>query len=299
MDRPTDAGAAEQLARFGAIASKLGIDIGGIAQAMPLFGEVIRNLEIGMSAAGNALAASVAAPREADWPERVANLARALGVDPAPLPRLFAARQSRMLRLELATTDRIAGVAASVRWLDGAALSEDLTLAVAAGLSDPTRTALEERAMSLATTGASRSLGVRFALGEPLEVGIALEIGSDTAAAGRLLALAQHIGIGNAQCALLERVHTLLSVDGTATVELWAQQRALRPSLLMTWDAARWNTRDWDTALRVVTGLHPGSESAIRVGMFQGALGASKVSRIAIEWCAQDPPPAWVWTTRP
>jgi hypothetical protein len=290
--------AAEQLARFGVVAQKLDIDVGGIAQAMPLFGDAVQKLEVGMSAAGDALAVGVAAPREADWPERVGRLADAFGVDKSPLPRVFAARHARAVRLELATTAKLAGAAATVRWLEAAPLAEDLTNVVLAGLSDATRIALEDRATFLAHDGTSRGFALRFALGEPIEVGIALELPSDTTATGRLLALARELGIGDAQRALLERVHTLLAVGGSAIVELWAQPRGLRPQLAMTWDAARWNTRGWDTALRVVTGLHPTSEAARRVGTFQGALGGAEVSRISIAWGPDDPPPAWVWATR-
>lgn len=298
MDRPTATSVAEQLARFGVLAQKLGIDVGGVAQAMPLFGAVVRDLEIGMSAAGDALAAGVAAPREADWPERVAHLAEAFGTDPTPVRRVFAARQARAVRLELATTDRIAGAAATVRWLDAAPLADDLTCVVLAGVSDATRIALDDRASFLAHQGTTRSFALRIALGEPIEVGIAFELGSDLTTMGRVLALAKEIGIGDAQRALLERVHTLLSVGGSAILELWAQPKALRAQLALTWDGARWNTRGWDTALRVVTGLHPTSEAARRVGTFQGALDGAEVSRISIGWGPVDPPPAWVWASR-
>ena len=90
----------------------------------------------------------------------------------------------------------------------------------------------------------------------------------------------------------------MLAVGGGAIVELWAQPRAIRQGVTITWDGARWNTRGWDTALRIVTGLHPDAAAARRVGTFQGALDGAEVSRISIAWGPSDPPPGWIWATR-
>lgn len=281
----------EQFARFGFVAQKLGVDVGGVAQAMPLFGEAVRHLEIGMSAAGDALAMAADVAREVDWPARFGKLAEAFGTDPAPLSRLFAARQARNVRIELASTDRMSGAAATVRWAGAVPLDEDLACMVLAGVPDASRKVLAERAGLLAKAGNSHMLAARIALGEPLEVSLAVEVDSDPGSLERVLAVAKDLHVGEAQRALLGRVHTLLAVDGSAIVEL----SPMRDRLDFTWDGARWNTRGWETALRVVTGLH--REGATRVGTFQGALGDARVSRIGIGWGAKDPPPAWVWAT--
>lgn len=289
---------AEQLVRFGVIAQKLGIDVGGIAQAMPLLGAEVRGVEIGMSASGEQLATSTLAPREADWPERVGQLARACGVDPAPVARLFAARPARNVRLELATTGQASGVAATVRWLDAAPLEHDVACSRLAGVPDTALRALAQRIDSVGSDSVSQGLAMRIAPGEPLEVGIALEVSSDLTTTARLVALGTELGIGEPQRALLERVHPVLGAEGAAILEVWTQARGIRAELAITYDAKRWTTRDWDTALRVVTGLHPGAEAARRVGTFEGALDGAHVTRISIDWSASDPPPAWVWAAR-
>lgn len=289
---------AEQLARFGVIGQKLGIDVGGIAQAMPLFGGELRGVEIGMSASGEQLATSTLAPHEADWPERVGRLARACGVDPSPVARLFAARDARNVRLELATTGQTAGAAATVRWLDAAPLEYEMECSGLAGIADSARSALARRVDSIGSDSMSQGLAMRIAPGEPLEVGIALAVPSDLTTTARLVALGLELGISDPQRALFERVHPVLGAEGAVTIDVWTQARGVRAELAMTYDARRWTTRDWDTALRVVTGLHPGAEAARRVGTFEGSLDGAHVRRIAIDWSASDPPPAWVWAAR-
>jgi hypothetical protein len=303
MVRAADAATIERIARFGAAAGALGIDVGGIAQAMPLVGEVPAEVELGLSAAGDAMALAVTAPHEDDWADRLGKLARLLGADPAPVQRLFHARPARELRLELASTPKRAGLAATLRFLGDVPLDDDLDSALLAGIPDVVRFVFAERAALLARDGGARgnsgALTVRLALEEETAIGLWLTLSGDEPslpdAMGRVVAIAEALGIGLPQRALFEKIHPVLAAGGAARVGVSATPRGMRPVMTVAWDAAPWFPRGWDTALRVATGLHPGADAARRVGTFEGALGTAALAGISIDFGPTDPPAGWIW----
>jgi hypothetical protein len=190
-----------------------------------------------------------------------------------------------------------------VRWIGPATLADDVDLLSLAGVSDVVRAALRARIEAVAgipaAQAATAGLALRYALGEPTEAEVSVFLAGDEASVGDAIArvdgVLAEIGTSEPQRKLFARIHPVLAVGGVAVASLRATARGVRPVVSIAWDGARWNTRGWDTALRVTTGLHPGAEAARRIGTIEGVLGSSKVTMIRIDHGPEDPPPAWIW----
>ncbi|HEY4242431.1 MAG TPA: hypothetical protein VGM88_21585 [Kofleriaceae bacterium] len=288
------------VARFGVAARELGVDVGGVAQAMPLLGEQLADAEVGFCTDGSSLAIATTAPVDRAWGERIGKLAQLLGADPGPVDRLLHGRPARAIRLELASTPKPAGLAATLRWIGDGTIDDDATLFVASGVlsgvSESVRAVLVDRAQFLAQDPAARgqtaAFTLRYALGEETEVGVAIRLSSAEAdlpdAMGRVEAIQKEIGIGPQQRTLFERMHPLLGLGKVALVELSGSAREMLPRTTIRWAAA-----SWDEAMRVASGL--ARDGATRTGKFSGSFASAEPTSIAVGFCPTDPPPAWIW----
>lgn len=293
----------ELLARFGAAAQQLQIDVGGVAQAMPLFGDEIDAPLVGLELGAKSMALSASAQIDRGFAVRIGRLAELLGADPSPFERLLAGREARVVRLELASTPRPAGLAATLRWHGDVSITDDATNTVLVGIGESVRAVLADRAAFLARDplagGASAAFALRVALDEVTEVGIATRISAreldlpDTM--GRWLAIAKEMGIGDAQRTLFERIHPLLGAGGVAVVELSATDREMLPRMRMRWSGEPFGERGWEQALRVATGLYPAGDTAKRVGVFSGSFANATLASIEVDFDQTDPPAARIW----
>jgi hypothetical protein len=209
------------------------------------------------------------------------------------------------VRVELVSTPRPAGLAATIRCIGDVAVDDDVNMTVLAGVSTATRDALAERARFLAADpaarGASSLLSLRLALGEPVRVGMATRVSGSEAqlpdSMGRILAVATHLDIREPQRTLFERIFPVLAAGGEAIAELTVTPSEMRPTIAMRWNARPWGDQAWDHAVRIATGLHPADNAARRVGLFSGSFDGAQLDNVMIELGLTDPPPAWLWAS--
>lgn len=293
---PTDV--LNALARFGVASQQLSIDVGGIAQALPLIAETIDDLQFGLALDGSQLAVVAEAPFAREWIQRAGRLAQLLGTDPAIVEKMLLGRPSKSVRIELASLPKAAGLAATIRCLGDVPIDDDVNLTIAAGVSDLTRTLFLERAAFLATdpaaAGASSALSLRIALQEPVRVGVAVRVSARESelpdSMGRILAVASHLEIAEPQRHLFERIFPLIAMGTTAGAELTVTPREMRSTINLRWNAEGW---PWENVVRVGSGLY--ANAAQRIGTFSGSLDGSTPDMLEMELGTVDPPPAWVW----
>jgi len=290
------------IARLAATGVRLGVDVQPLLQALPVLGELPHQVWWGLALDGTALGVAAAEPAEPDWMARVGRLGELLGAGPA-WPGAVS-HPARVRRLELRTTPRAAGLEAALEWYGERGVDDQLAALADVGWTPEVAATFAERLRFLAAGAAQRTArrsAITVGLGATTRIEVAVPLAGAEAelpdAMGRVAVIADELGVGVAERALFERVHPLLAIGGDAELALATSYDGAAWSLSITWDGARWGERDWDTVLRVATGLAPGATTAERLGTWQGAMAVTRVGTVTLRLAAARAPTAWVWAT--